>query len=77
MRPSKNRKLKAYYLSVMLLVLGFIVPVTIPGTLSAYIAFVSALGSITTLFWGSNVAQKAMTKDVYLKELERQQGGES
>lgn len=79
MKPSRNRKLKAFYFVATLLTLGFIVPATIPSTLSAYIGYASALGSLTALFFGANIGQKKWTQESYIKELEleQQQGGEN
>lgn len=73
---SKDRKNKAFYFSAALLALGFVVPVTIPATLSSYIAFASALGTLTTLYFGSNVAQKKLCETSYIREMEINQGGE-
>jgi len=50
--------------------LGLILPATIPAALPGYIAYVSALGGLAALIFGAHVSQKALTKDVYLKELE-------
>ena len=66
----KDRKNKAFYFVAILLTLGFIVPATIPASLSAYIAYAGALGTLTTLFFGANVFNKKVTEQAYLKELE-------
>ena len=70
---SKERKDRAFYVVLAVLCLGFIVPATLPGTLSAYIAFLSAVGSLTGLYFGANVVQKKFTQPSYIKELELQQ----
>lgn len=73
MRNSRQRKDKAFYVVLAVLCLGFIVPATISGTLPAYIAFASAIGSLTGLYFGSNVVQKKFTQQSYIKELELEQ----
>lgn len=72
-RQSKNRKDRAFYFIATLLALGFVVPATIPSLLPAYIAFASALGTLTGLYFGANVSQKVLTKDSYVRELELEQ----
>lgn len=72
-KKSKRRKDKAFYTVLAVLCLGFIVPATLPGTLPAYIAFLSAVGSLTGLYFGANVVQKKFTQPSYIKELELQQ----
>jgi hypothetical protein len=73
MKKSKqltDKKIKFAYFVAILLTFGFIVPATIPAALSAYMAYATALGSLTTLLFSAHVLQRAATKDVYLKELE-------
>jgi hypothetical protein len=72
----KDRKNKAFYFIATLLTLGFVVPATLPATLPAYIAFASALGTLTTLFFGANVVNKKMTEKAYIEELKQKQGSE-
>lgn len=67
-----GRKDKAFYTVLAILCLGFIVPATLPGTLSAYVAFIGAIGSLTGLYFGANVVQKKFTQSSYIKELELQ-----
>lgn len=66
----RNRKAKAFYFIVTLLTLGLFIPLTQAGTLAIYIAYASSLGSLVTLYFGANVANKKVTENAYIKELE-------
>jgi membrane protein YqaA with SNARE-associated domain len=69
---SSGRKDRAFYVVLTLLVLGFVVPATIPSTLAAYVAFASAIGSLVTLYFGANVMNKKVTQQSFIKQLELQ-----
>jgi hypothetical protein len=66
----RNRKITFAYFAATLVALALFLPVFIPASLPAYITFSSTIAGLAGLVFGSNVAQKVLTKDVYMKELE-------
>jgi len=70
-RQPRNQKIRFAYFAIMMIALGFVATAFTPALLPSFGLFVGGVTGVAGLIFAGNVAQKALTKDVYLKELEK------
>lgn len=71
-RTNKNRKVKISVLCMFLITAGYVATGFFPLLVDAYGTFMAGILASGGILAGAVVTEKALTKDVYLKELEKE-----